>query len=141
MNTESVELSSSFELECDLLDQDHKRLVNMVNEIVKEIDGGNARACKEMVPAFIDLAKRHFDREEAFLNKIGYPDVDQHHEHHHSLDEKMDHMLAFAETAADNELARESLKKELVFFVMDDIITADMDFKSFIKEKAKAGEG
>ena len=140
MNTESVELSSSFELECDLLDQDHKRLVDMVNEIVKEIDAGNAGACKKLVPAFIDLAKRHFDREEAFLDKIGYPDVDQHHEHHHSLDEKMDHMLAFAETAADNELARESLKKELVFFVMDDVITADMDFKSFIKEKAKTQE-
>jgi hypothetical protein len=35
-------------------------------------------------------------------------------------------------------LARDSLRKELVFFLMDDVITTDMDFKNFIKEKAKS---
>ena len=136
-----VELSQSFKLECELLDQDHRRLFDMVNEIVKEIEEGNAAACKTMVPAFLDQAKRHFDREEAFLAKVGYPDLEKHHDHHHGLDEKMEHLLEFARMAEENELARESLKKELVFFVLDDVITADMDFKAFVARKDKDGKG
>lgn len=136
-----VELSQTFKLECELLDQDHGRLFDMVNEIVKEIDEGNAAACKTMVPDFVDLAKRHFDREEAFLAKVGYPDLEKHHEHHHSLDEKMEHLMEFAKMAEENELARESLKKELVFFVLDDVITADMDFKAFVSKKDKDVKG
>lgn len=132
-----VELSKSFKLECELLDQDHRRLFDKVNEIVKEIDEGNAAACKTMVPEFLDLAKRHFDREEAFLAKVGYPDLKKHHDHHHGLDEKMGHLLEFSRMAEENELARESLKKELVFFVLDDVITADMDFKAFVARKDK----
>ena len=44
----------------------------------------------------------------------------------------MNHMLEFADMVAVNAQARESLKKELVFFVMDDVITTDLDFKKFI---------
>jgi hypothetical protein len=50
----------------------------------------------------------------------------------------MDHLLEFASAAEENEMARESLRKELVFFLMDDVITTDMDFKNFIKDKAKS---
>jgi len=35
--------------------------------------------------------------------------------------------------AGINQLARESLRKELVYFLMDDVITKDMEFKRFIK--------
>ena len=49
----------------------------------------------------------------------------------------MEHLLEFARMAEENELARESLKKELVFFVLDDVITADMDFKAFVARKDK----
>ena len=41
-------------------------------------------------------------------------------------------MLEFAGLVSVNEMARESLKTELVFFVMDDVITTDLDFKNFI---------
>jgi hypothetical protein len=34
-------------------------------------------------------------------------------------------------------MARDSLRKELVFFLMDDVITTDMEFKNFIEETAK----
>ncbi len=136
-----VELSQSFKLECEILDQDHRRLFDMVTGIVKDIDEENAAACKTMVPDFLDLAKRHFDREEAFLAKVGYPDLEKHHEHHHGLDEKMAHLLEFSKMAEENELARESLKKELVFFVLDDVITADMDFKAFVAQKDKGAKG
>ena len=46
----------------------------------------------------------------------------------------MDHMLEFARVAGENPMAQERLRKELVYFLLDDVITTDMDFKTFIKE-------
>ena len=127
-----VELSATFKLESDLLDKDHQRLIEMVNDISAELDRGETANCQNMMSEFVSFAKGHFGREEQLLTKVGYPDVEKHHIHHQKLNEKMDHMLEFAGSVDDNDLARESLKKELVFFLMDDVITTDLDFKKFI---------
>ena len=131
-----VNLSNTFLLECEELDQDHKRLVEMVNDISAQIDSGNTQTCKAMVLNFINFAKRHFGREEILLTEAGYPDVDKHRKHHRELNDKMQHILEFVDKVEVNEMAGQSLKKELVYFVMDDLITTDMDFKAFIANKA-----
>ncbi len=135
-----VELTPSFLLEYEALDQDHQRLADIVNQIVKAIDDGEAEKCEDLVIALVKSARSHFAKEEALLVKIGYPNVEKHQDHHRSLNTKMDHMIEFAKMAAENQMARDSLRKELVFFLMDDVITADMDFKNFVAEKAKAGK-
>lgn len=135
-----VELTPSFLLEYDALDQDHRRLADIVNQIVKAIDDGEAERCEDLVIGFVKSTKSHFANEEALLVKIGYPNVKKHQAHHKSLNIKMDHMIEFAKMSGENLMARDSLRKELVFFLMDDIITMDMDFKNFIAEKAKAGK-
>jgi hemerythrin len=127
-----VELSDTFLLESETLDEDHRLLVEMVNEITKMLDSGETANCKTKVLEFINFAKAHFAREEQLLNKVGYPNVSKHQKHHKELDRKMEHMLEFAGLVTVNEMARDSLKKELVFFIMDDVITTDLDFKNFI---------
>ena len=130
-----VELSDTFVMETEVLDRDHERLVEMVNAITERIDSGHTENCKTDVLELVNFAKGHFSREEQLLTKAGYPDVGKHRTHHRLLDRKMEHILEFAEKVAVNEMARESLKRELVYFVMDDVITTDMDFKAFIADK------
>ena len=132
-----VELTSSFLMEYESLDKEHQALADIVNQVVKAIDGNKARKCKTLVPKFVKLAKEHFSNEEALLVRTGFPNFKKHQEHHKNLTIKMDHMIEFANMAEGNQLACDSLRKELVFFLMDDIITTDMDFKAFIEEKAK----
>ncbi len=132
-----VELTPSFLLEYDALDQDHRRLADIVNQVVKAIDDGEAEKCEKLVIDLVKSAKSHFADEEALLVKIGYPNVKKHQDHHANLNTKMDHMIEFAKMAGENQMARDSLRKELVFFLMDDVITTDMDFKTFVQEKAK----
>lgn len=127
-----VELSENFKLAYQALDKDHQRLVDMVNSISDMLDSGQTEGCEDKVQEFVNFAKAHFSREEQLLIKAGYPEADKHHEHHQQLHEKMEHILAFAGSVDDNDMARESLKKELVFFLMDDIITTDLEFKDFI---------
>ena len=133
-----VELTPSFLLEANALDQDHQQLADIVNQIVQAIDDDRASECGQLVPDFVRAAKAHFAREEAFLIKLGYPEVQKHRDHHRGLNTKMEHMLEFARMAAENTLARESLRKELLFFLMDDVITTDLEFKSFVEEKMRS---
>ncbi len=132
-----VELSPSFMLDYESLDQEHQRLADIVNQIVEAIDNNEAARCEGFMADFVASAKEHFANEEALLVKVGYPNVKKHQDHHKSLNTKMDHMLEFAKMAGENQIARDSLRKELVYFLMDDVITTDMDFKNFIEEKAK----
>ncbi len=131
-----VELTPAFLLEYEALDRDHQRLADIVNQVVKAIDDDEAEKCADLVIDLVNSAKSHFAREEALLVKIGYPNVEKHRDHHRNLSTKMDHMIEFAKMAGENQLARDSLRKELVFVLMDDIITTDMDFKNFVAEKA-----
>lgn len=130
-----AELSDTFLLESEILDRDHARLYEMADAITDLLDRGEVENCKEQLLEFVRFAKGHFAREEQLLAKSGYPDIDKHRQHHRGLDRKMEHMLEFAERVEVNEQARESLKKELVYFVMDDVITSDLEFKAFIGEE------
>lgn len=129
-----VELTETFELECSEVDKDHRRLMEMVNEIIDMLDEGDTDNCQNMVIDFVKLAKEHFAREEKYLRDIGYPEAGKHRDHHKTLGEKMEHLVEFSAMVSENEMARDSLKKELVYFLMDDIITTDLDFKSYVNE-------
>jgi len=129
-----VELTDTFVLECEELDKDHKRLVEMVNQITADIDKGETSNCNNRVLDFVNFAKGHFSREEQLLKRNGYPDVIKHHKHHQTLITKMEHIQKFAASAATNKLARDSLKRELVYLLMDDLITTDMDFKDYLSD-------
>jgi hemerythrin-like metal-binding protein len=127
-----VEITRSFEIDIEAIDDDHRRLVDIVNEIVQALDDAKPEVCRTLVPEFVDLAKQHFSREETLLAKYSYPDLEKHRRHHAALDGKMETMLSLAENAVDSPPAQETLRKELIFFIMDDVINEDMDYKSFL---------
>ena len=135
-----VEITRSFEIEVDIIDNDHRQLVDNINEIIQALDNQEFEKCGQLVPDFVDLSKQHFRREETLLAKYDYPQTDNHIKHHASLDTKMDTMLALVEKVADSPPAVDALRKELIFFMMDDIINEDMDFKSFLVN-ATSGKG
>ena len=127
-----VEITQSFKIDVEAIDADHRRLVEIINEITTVIDEGRAEECIHLVPNFIEFSQRHFEREEALLNKHAYPLAEEHRKHHAGLNEKMRNVRALAERAADSKPAREALRKELVFILMDDVINEDLAFKAFL---------
>ena len=127
-----VELTKNFLLKCEELDKDHKRLVEMVNDITDDIDKGATGNTYISFLNFVNFAKEHFSREEKLLKKSSYSEMEKHHKHHQTLIAKMLHMQEFAASAEISELACVSLKKELVYFLMDDLITTDIAFKGHL---------
>ena len=127
-----VELTPSFELDYRQIDDDHRRLVDLVNRIIEAMNADDFDACARLVPDFVGTARTHFRHEEALLKKLGYPEAEDHHDHHRQLDEKLEAIQRLSQTIADSKVACESLRKELTFFVMDDVINADLDFKPYL---------
>lgn len=130
-----VEVTPSFELEFEPIDRDHRRLTDMINDILAAIDAGSPDECEHLVPDFVEFAKKHFQREDAFLEKVGYPNRKWHVEHHSDLDNKMHHIVHLATQHNNSKVAQDTLRKELVYFLMDDIINADLDFKPYLIEQ------
>ena len=68
-----AELASSFLLDYESLDRDHQQLNEMLNEIVRAIDGGEANKCRDLVPEFVKFAKKHFSRERFWSRSVPTP--------------------------------------------------------------------
>ncbi|MBT5111436.1 MAG: hypothetical protein HOM25_22360 [Rhodospirillaceae bacterium] len=129
-----VELTRSFEIEVEMIDSDHRRLAEIINEITQAIDDDRPEECERLVPEFVNFSKQHFAREEALLAKHDYPQIGNHRDHHAGLHAKMQTMLTLAARVVESPAARDALRKELIFFLMDDVINEDMGFKSFLTD-------
>ena len=131
-----VEISSTFELEYAPIDDDHKHLAEIVNEIVDALDAKDLALGAELMRKFVDTTRTHFTDEEALLTRHKYPHIDEHKAHHAMLVHKLESLKDMSEKVAANTHAAESLRKELIYFLMDDIINEDLNFKKFINEVA-----
>lgn len=65
------------------IDTDHRRLIKLIDDlhVAIEQDKGKAELEKVLV-ALVKYTKEHFKREEDFMRRIGYPDIDAHKQEH-----------------------------------------------------------
>lgn len=70
------------------LDKDHKRLIQMINDLDQE-----APDFLELFNAVLDYADGHFDREEAHLEAIGFPGLEGHRTQHDSFADRVAELL------------------------------------------------
>jgi hemerythrin len=58
----------------NVIDDDHKKLVGMVNELYDAITAGKGKeALAKILDGLVNYTKVHFDREEQFFAKTAYP--------------------------------------------------------------------
>jgi len=69
-----------------VLDEDHKRLVGMVNELFDAMQAGHGReALGRILDGLVQYTKMHFAREESFFTKTSYPVGAAHKQEHDAL--------------------------------------------------------
>ena len=68
------------------LDNDHKRLVDMVNNLFDGVQSGQGKeALGKILDGLIGYTVDHFKREEQFFAQTGYPDNAAHKAQHEDL--------------------------------------------------------
>ncbi|MBT4931929.1 MAG: hypothetical protein HOL66_02515 [Rhodospirillaceae bacterium] len=124
----------SFETGIADIDDDHRELVESVQEIEKNLAAGDIKKCSDLFHQFIEQAAHHFEKEEAFLDSIDFPRLQFHSAVHMRLLEMGKEALKIIETNLDQEAAKKCLE-EMIYFLLEDVIKADAEFKSYAQKK------
>ncbi|MEX0583647.1 MAG: hemerythrin domain-containing protein [Sneathiella sp.] len=124
----------TFELGIPQVDDDHRELLAIMRKIREAADTEAFDECKTLLDELIEFSVDHFRREEEMLVRIGYPNAEIHKEYHHQL---LDRASSVKDICKEIR-SKENLKvccDEMFGFLVDDIVTGDLKFKSYMENK------
>ncbi len=78
-----IEWDDSLSVHVDAIDEQHKRLIDMVNTLHDSLEkGSDPAALEQVVRDFNRYTLEHFAAEEKLMNRYSYPDYADHIEQH-----------------------------------------------------------
>ncbi len=81
--------SDRYSVEIVEIDEQHKKLINLINEMYDAMQAGKGREIIDtVIDEFVDYTVYHFDTEERLLRQHGYPNYDDHKEMHDHIAKK-----------------------------------------------------
>lgn len=116
------------------LDQQHKKLIAMINELHEAMKSGKGKeVLGRIVNGLISYTATHFQTEEKYFAQFGYPDADNHKKEH----------VAFVQKVTDFKNGFEkkqlTLTVEVMNFLSDwlktHIMGTDKKYAQFFNEK------
>lgn len=85
-----IEWSDDFSVGVAQLDEQHKKLVEIINKLHSAmIDGTSKEKLKEIINKLIEYTSYHFKSEETLFEQFDYEDTDSHIEEHKKFVEKV----------------------------------------------------
>jgi len=124
----------SFETGVASIDNDHRTLVEVIQKIENALTVGDLKICSGLFSEFMKLAADHFDREENMLRTIDFPRVESHRAAHKRLLDMGTETLKKVDSGLDQDGTAKCLE-EMIYFLLEDVIKVDAEFKSYAQEK------
>ncbi len=113
----------------DKLDEDHQTLFKITDRYLKESSDLDREYTKTVLAQLTYYAKRHFKREEDYMEEIGYPGLENHREAH----QKMNGLLAAL--IERNDAGEENVQADVADFLAnlwtDHIRVDDLKYREF----------
>lgn len=89
-----IEWSDELSVGIQEIDEQHKLLLKMMNDLHEAIKGGWAREARdEILKNLVDYTKTHFTVEESLMRILGYPDYERHKQEHTKLINQLNDFL------------------------------------------------
>ena len=131
---EPIEWTDSFSVGVALLDEQHRRLIDMLNKMIKDPAADTrSETVADVLTDMTRYAQEHFKAEEELMNEHGYPRLDEHKEQHLGFQEKVAR-LCFATVKGQASVPQE-LMEYLQKWLIHHILQEDMAFKPFFEQK------
>lgn len=121
-----------YELGVDFIDEDHKSLLGIMRGIGDAVSREDCNEAARLLTRLLDEAGNHFEREEKFLEKVGYPELEQHKKYHQQLVVQAGKMKSICESI-ESEHDLEECFSGMANFLVDDILRGDILFKSYLE--------
>jgi len=122
------------------LDDDHKQLIAVINRLHEAVRLGGAEAgatVARSLQALADYTERHFAREEAVLESVGYQELSDHRARHESFVEELRDLASAFDARRDPALAEE-LGRFLRDWLTHHILVEDMAYKPRVQGDPRA---
>jgi len=116
------------------IDEQHKRLVAVINQFHDAIIAGQSRKDLQKVFAILlDYMLHHFDTEEALLAKHGFPGLEEHKKEHEMFRKKI---VAFLDTFLDTEMdVTMDMAQYLATWLKAHVFSTDKKYSIFLHER------
>lgn len=134
---EPVSWNEEMSVGIDIIDEDHKKLLGLLNEVDNIINAGTSSESESIESILFDLldyTKNHFKREETLMKACDYPHLSEHKNAHETmLGQVNSYMNSFkAGSPSFNPVA---LRLFLEAWIVDHILKMDKDYVSWISGK------
>jgi hemerythrin-like metal-binding protein len=116
------------------MDIQHQKLIELINELYKELrkEGAN-ESVEDVLIQMKTYAEKHLQVEEGILATNGYPDVENHIAIHQSYRDRLTTLIA--ESKKDHEAAVKNTYAFLRQWWMAHIVVEDKKYGEFLKSK------
>ena len=129
-----LEWKDEYSVGIDSIDQDHKKLINLINQLQTAINFSTGEEFeREALDAALDYTKHHFAFEEKMLSDNGYPEYDAHKAEHQKMIDKVDQLMTNYSSVPHDTLldAHAFLKNWLIHHING----TDQKYSAFICDK------
>ncbi len=130
----AVEWSDDFSVKVSLMDDEHKVLFKLINDLNSAmIDGQSSKEIGRILDSLIDYTEYHFNHEEEMLKKIAYPNISEQEKYHKMFVNKM------KDFKNEMESGEVLLSVKMIDFLKDwlvsHIVNIDTKYSGFTNER------
>jgi hemerythrin-like metal-binding protein len=111
----------------ELLDGQHKRLIDLVNDVNGDADLGDVLA------GLREYGEAHFKAEESLLEAANYPDLELHRQHHDAFRAWLAEVVAARRSGGDAAVARRDVYHYLSVWLANHLLVADKAFAPWLE--------
>ena len=131
----TIEWTAELETGIAEVDQDHRRLVGLINELDALVSGdGDPGRVGEIIDALVDYTDYHFHREEGLLNRAGYAAAAAHARLHAGFGQFLGGMVGACMLDPGPVTARR-LTDYLHSWLVDHILVEDKKFAAALRSQ------
>ena len=84
-----IKWDESFSVNVREIDQQHQKLVDMINEFYGHVGKDSGQAFRSLLKSLVEYTQYHFATEERYFAKFAYPDSKTHTDVHRQFTEKV----------------------------------------------------
>lgn len=123
----------SFNLGIEKIDEQHKKLIRIINELYKAHELGTSQVVIiEILDELVDYTNYHFSDEEKFLAENGYPELENHRSEHKYFIDKISKLQD--ESIKGNLLLSIKTLDFLKDWTINHILGTDIEYTKYLKE-------
>ena len=130
----------SYELGIELIDNQHKQLVDLINKLYQACLAGNATVAssfKDAMGHMVEYVRFHFGAEQDLMNRANYPNFGEHKKQHEVLIK--DILEAAKAYSEGKKFVPHTFVRTLRDWVLGHIAVSDKAYSKYIAEQKMKG--